>query len=157
MRSTVALVAALAATAFVAFAMPGSAADLGGSVIKMRQDIMKEHGADLKVINEQLEAASFDAAAVQEAAARLNDRVQNLHYLFPEGSGIDDNVGKTAAKAEIWSEWDKFVEASHTLEEAAATLVEAAATGDKDNVMAAFAEVGKNGCGGCHSSFRQKN
>jgi cytochrome c556 len=156
MRSTVALVAAIAAAGFVTIAVPASSADLGGSVLKLRQDVMKEHGADMKAINEALEAASFDPAAVQQAAARLEDRVQNLHYLFAEGSGMDDNIGKSAAKADIWGQWDKFVQASDVMEDEAAKFTQVAAAGDKDAIMAAFGELGKNGCGGCHSPFRQK-
>jgi cytochrome c556 len=156
MRSTIALVAALAASALVLAAAPASTAELGESVLKVRSDVMKEHGADMKAINEALEASSFDPAVVQEAAARLEDRVQNLHYLFAPGSGMDDNIGKSAAKADIWTSWDKFLAASDAMETEAAKFTQAAAGGDKDAIMAAFGELGKNGCGGCHSAFRQK-
>jgi cytochrome c556 len=157
MRRTIGVVAAFAtASALVFAAVPALTADLGASVLKARQDVMKEHGADMKAINEALEAATFDAAAVQQAAARLEDRVQNLHYLFAPGTGMADNIGKSSAKAEIWGQWDKFIEASDVMEDEAAELVQVAATGDKDAIMAAFGELGKNGCGGCHSPFRQK-
>jgi cytochrome c556 len=28
--------------------------------------------------------------------------------------------------------------------------------GDKSAIEAAFADLGKNGCGGCHTTFREK-
>lgn len=149
-------VAAVAATLLTAAAAPAQAADLGAAVLKHRQDAMKGMGGDMKAINEALEAASFDAAAVQAAAADLEDRAQNLEYLFVPGTGIDDNVGKTAAKMEIWADWDKFVQAAGAMEAEAGKFLAVAAGGDKDAIGAAFGELGKNGCGGCHSAYRQK-
>ena len=50
----------------------------------------------------------------------------------------------------------KFKEAAMGLEAQSKMLSEAVKTGDKSKVQAAFAETGKNGCGTCHNTFREK-
>jgi cytochrome c556 len=157
MRLRIGTVAAAAtAAALLAALVPAQGADLGAAVLKNRQDAMKALGGDMKAINEALEAATFDAAAAQAGAASLADHIQNVQYLFVPGTGVDDGVGKTAAKMEIWAEWDKFTQGAANAEAEVAALVAAAAGGDKDAIAAAFGNVGKNGCGGCHTPYRLK-
>jgi cytochrome c556 len=42
------------------------------------------------------------------------------------------------------------------MHELAAKLAAAASLGDKAATLAAFADLGKNGCGGCHETYRKK-
>ena len=56
----------------------------------------------------------------------------------------------------IWQDWDKFKAAAATLHQEATKLAEVAKGGDAQAIAAQFDVMGKNGCGGCHQSFRQK-
>ena len=62
----------------------------------------------------------------------------------------------TQSKDAIWEEWDEFVAASEQLGEKAAALQAALSSGDSGRIGAAFGDLGKNGCGGCHRRFREK-
>ena len=114
------------------------------TVIETRQKAMKEMGEG-------------DAAMVAEHATAIAETSKKIPELFPEGTSLADGHGvKTAAKPEIWSDRAGFEKAAAYLGEEAGHLVEAAKGGDKQAIAAAFAELGKDGCGGCHSKFRQK-
>ena len=63
---------------------------------------------------------------------------------------------KYKPKPNIWTDWDKFLGAQKNMSEKASALDAALKGGDKDKVQAAFADAGKNGCGGCHKDFREE-
>jgi cytochrome c556 len=50
--------------------------------------------------------------------------------------------------------WDGFTAKAENLEEKSAALVAAFEGGDAAAIQAAFGDMGKNGCGGCHDDFR---
>jgi cytochrome c556 len=75
---------------------------------------------------------------------------------FPKGTSAADGVGKTRAKPVIWAKWGEFEAAAANLGKLASGLETAAATGDKAKIKAALTAMGKNGCGGCHKTFRAK-
>ena len=93
-----------------------------------------------------------DAAKAASAIAKTAARIPSL---FPAGTGMDV-LSDSEAKPEIWQQWDEFKKAAKRLEDKAAVLSAALAAGDKDKVGAAFADLARNGCGGCHRVFRQK-
>jgi cytochrome c556 len=124
--------------------------------IKQRQAMMKEQGKHAKAINEFVESGTGTAEEVGQHAAALKDSAAKIPDLFPAGTSIDDNVAKTAAKKEIWDDFDAFKASADKLGELAGALEEAAAGGDKQQIADAFGAMGKDGCGGCHSKFRQK-
>jgi cytochrome c556 len=124
--------------------------------IKQRQALMKEQGKHAKAINAFVESGTGTAEDVARNAAALEDSAAKIADLFPPGTSIDDNVAKTAAKKEIWEDFDAFKASADKLGELAGALEEAAAGGDKQQIAAAFGVMGKEGCGGCHSKFRQK-
>jgi cytochrome c556 len=124
--------------------------------IKQRQALMKEQGKHAKAINEFVESGTGTAEDVAQHAAALKGSSAKIADLFPPGTSIDDNVAKTAAKKEIWEDFDAFKASADKLGELAGALEEAAAGGDKQQIAAAFGVMGKEGCGGCHSKFRQK-
>ena len=127
------------------------------TVIETRQKAMKELGGHMKAINGFVEKGEGDAATVAEHATAIAETSKKIPELFPEGTSLADGHGvKTAAKPEIWSDRAGFEKAAAYLGEEAGHLVEAAKGGDKQAIAAAFAELGKDGCGGCHSKFRQK-
>jgi cytochrome c556 len=124
--------------------------------IKQRQALMKEQGKHAKAINAFVESGTGTAEEVAQNAAALKESSAKIPDLFPPGTSIDDNVAKTAAKKEIWEDFDAFKASADKLGELAGALEEAAAGGDKQQIAAAFGVMGKEGCGGCHSKFRQK-
>jgi cytochrome c556 len=124
--------------------------------IAERQKLMKGQGGHAKAINEYLESGTGTAADVAAHAAALKESAAKIVDLFPPGTSIDDNVAKTAAKKEIWVSFDEFKAAAAKLGDLAGTLEAAAGTGDNQKIAAAFGAMGKEGCGGCHTKFRQK-
>jgi cytochrome c556 len=125
------------------------------SIIEERQALMKDQGRHMKAINGILENGG-DVSGVAEHARALAAAAQRIPALFPEGTSMDDNVGRTGAKSAIWQDWTEFEAAAHRFGEESAKLVEVAATGDRAAVAEQFVTLGKQGCGNCHTPFRQK-
>ena len=124
--------------------------------IKKRQELMKGQGKAAKAISEFVESGTGTAEDVAKQAGDLKTSSGQIAELFPAGTSIDDNVAKTAAKQEIWDDFDAFTASADKLGELAGALEQAAAGGDKQQIADAFGVMGKEGCGGCHSKFRQK-
>lgn len=124
--------------------------------IKKRQEFMKGFGGNAKAINEFLEKGVGTAEDVKAKAADIKAKSAEIVGLFPAGTGMDDGVGKTGAKKEIWEKSDEFKAAAENVGVLAGKLEEAAASGDKQQIADAFGALGKNGCGGCHQTFRAK-
>jgi cytochrome c556 len=141
----------MAATARLQLAAADPAA-----VIKERQDLMKGQGKEAKAIADFLESGTGTAADVAKNAAAIKQSSGKIAELFPAGTSINDGVGKTGAKPEIWQDMDGFKAAATKLGDLAGALEQAAAGGDKEQIAAAFGTLGKEGCGGCHTKFRQK-
>ncbi len=145
------------AVGLVAGAVRPEAAVDAKTVIETRQKAMKGLGKHMEAINAFVEKGEGDAAMVAERAKEVAATSEKIPELFPEGTSLADNHGiKTAAKPEIWSDRAGFEEAAEDMGEEAEELTETAEGGDKQAIAAAFAELGKEGCGGCHSKFRQK-
>jgi cytochrome c556 len=125
-------------------------------VIAQRRALMKEMGKQAVIINDFLEKGTGDAAAVKAAADTIHADSKKIPDLFPQGTSLDDNTGETGAKPEIWAHFDNFKLAAAKLGDLSAATSAAAASGDKAAIGEAFANMGKNGCGGCHQDFRQK-
>jgi cytochrome c556 len=149
-----ALVAGIAALSLATGA--ALAAD-AAQVIKDRQDLMKKQGGYMKTIAGYVKEGKGTPEDVAMAAEGLAGTAPKITALFPEGTGMDAVMDpKTGAKPDIWSDWGKFEKAAMNLEMEAKNLHDVAMGGDKGAIAAAFGELGKNGCGGCHKPFRQK-
>jgi cytochrome c556 len=132
-------------------------ADLSpADAIAERQKLMKGNGAAAKAIDDFVESGIGTADDVAKGAASIKDAAGKIPGLFPSGTSIDDNLAKTAAKKEIWDNFDDFKAKSAKLASLAADLEAAAATGDKQKITDAFNAMGKDGCGACHSLYKQK-
>jgi cytochrome c556 len=57
----------------------------------------------------------------------------------------------------VWEKPDDFAAHAKKLEELATKLTETARGGDAKTTLAAFATMGKEGCGGCHTTYRKKD
>lgn len=147
----VGLALALAASA----APPPVAAQSAGDTIKMRVALMKENGGHLKAIVAYLKNGVGTPADLVGRGKALAGNASKIPALFPTGTGMDDGVGQTRAKAAIWTDRAKFEAAAGGLRTAATRLAEAAQSGDKKAIGTAFTSL-RAGCGGCHKDFRQK-
>jgi cytochrome c556 len=76
--------------------------------------------------------------------------------VFPPGSGATSADGKYATKPVIWTDWNKFLETQKTAAGKADILLAAVKSGEKATIQVAFGDLGKNGCGACHETFREK-
>ena len=123
--------------------------------IQTRRETMKHQGADFKAIQEYVKGTG-DQAAAEKAIADLETIAPKIVTLFPPGTGLDAFPGKTGAKPAIWQEWDKFKAIPPELLADEQKLAAAIKTGDRAAVGAQLANTGKNGCGACHTPYREK-
>lgn len=124
-------------------------------VVQDRQALMKRQSKDLEAVKNFLDGKG-DLAAAQTGAADLENNIHAVSAAFPKDTGMAQFPGKSGAKPVIWTEWDKFTAAQQNAAAKAAALDAALKGGDKAAIAAAFADMGKNGCGGCHTTFREK-
>ncbi len=143
--------AAVAVALTVMGASPGHAADEPENIIKYRQNVMKSMGGHIANIAAVAKGEVTYIENVSAHARALADMTKLVPSLFPEGTG----TGKTNALPEIWADRAKFDAASKANQQAAAEMVDAAATNDLATIQAALGKLGKS-CGGCHKPFRKK-
>jgi cytochrome c556 len=109
---------------------------------------MAEHMAALKVaLTEQpdlIPEVGAHAAAIAATSAFIPT-------MFPK----DGNVVDSAALPSVWDQPGDFAAAAKRNQELAQQLGQVANGGDPKAALAAFAALGRQGCGGCHESFRK--
>jgi len=121
-------------------------------IIKTRQEHLKDMGASMKAIVDQVKTGKPDVSIATDAAKKIAAYSRELPKWFPKGTGDEAGI-KTAAKPEIWAQPDDFQAAAEKLPPEADKLVEAAATGDAAMIGAQLQATGK-ACQGCHKVFR---
>jgi cytochrome c556 len=150
------MTAAIALGAAVALAPVGAAiAGEGAAAITERQALMKLIGASFGSIKAAID--SKDAAQIKAAEGRaraIANAANAIPTMFPKGS--DSKAGKTAALPKIWEDAAGFKKAADTMGALTTKLADALKSGDAAASLAAFGAVGKDGCGGCHGSYRVK-
>jgi len=125
------------------------------TVIKDRQATMKEQGKGLGAVKAYLDGKG-DLAQAKTGATTLTQTTKKILQLFPAGTGGPSPDGDYVAKPEIWTDWNKFLDAQKAAATKADALLVAVSGGDKTAIEAAFNDLGKNGCGACHTTFREK-
>ncbi len=135
-------------------AMSASALDVD-AVVKQRQSTMKQQGKDMGSVKGFLDGKT-DQTAAETAATGLTQSTRKIPDLFPPGTDKPSPSGDYAPKPAIWSGWDKFLDAQKAAVAKADVLLAAVKSGDKAAIQTAFADFGKNGCGACHTNFREK-
>ena len=125
------------------------------TVLKNRQATMKEQGTDLQNIKSYLDGKA-DLEKAKSSATNLTQTTKKIPDLFPPETAGRSPDGDYEAKPVIWSDWNKFLDAQKTAAGKADALLVAVNGGDKTKIEAAFSDLGKNGCGGCHTTFREK-
>ena len=137
----------------IAVAAPAPAQDKQ-AVLKERQATMKQQAGDLGRIKGYLDGKAGQSAALA-AATDLTKTTRKIPDLFPPGTAGPSPDGKYQPKPTVWSERAKFLDAQKTAAAKAEALLAAVKGGDKNAVRTAFIDLGKNGCGNCHTSFRE--
>ncbi len=124
--------------------------------IKERKALMKANGGQAKIGAAMIKGETpFDLAKAHKIFATFEDTAAKAPALFPENSTdtatADDPF---TASPKIWQNLDDFkarLEKLGTDAKAAAASVK-----DLDSFKAAFGNIGKNDCGGCHEKYRIK-
>jgi cytochrome c556 len=125
------------------------------TVLKDRQATMKEQGKDIGAVKAYLDGKG-DLAQAKAGATNLTQTTKKIPELFPPETGGPNPTGDYVAKPVIWTDWNKFLEAQKAAASKADALLVALNGGDKTAIEAAFNDLGKNGCGACHTTFREK-
>jgi cytochrome c556 len=123
-------------------------------VAKYRHTVMEaigEHFGALMMIMKGESDRRQDAVAHAKAIA---DMAHMAEGLFPAGSGPGPGI-ETDAKAEIWTDKEKFATAMKRFTTEADKLVTVAATNDVAAFNTQLKALGE-ACGNCHDSFRVK-
>jgi len=125
------------------------------AVLKNREALMKGQGKDVGSVKAYIDGKG-DLAQAEAGAANLTQSTKKIPDMFPPGTGGTDADGKYGTKPVIWSDWNKFLDVQKTAAAKADALLVAVRSGDKAAIQTAFGDLGKNGCGACHETFREK-
>lgn len=143
----------------VSLAVAGSAAAAPAqdneAILKERQATMKQQGKDLGAIKAYLDGKADQASAVA-AATGLTETTRKIPSLFPAGADGASPDGDYRPKPAVWAEPARFLDAQKTAAAKADALLIAVKAGNKPDIHTAFVDLGKNGCGNCHQTFREK-
>lgn len=133
------------------------AVDEPANIIKYRKAIMRANAGHLGALAGMAKGeVSFTDEAPFHADA-LNEQSRDLARLFPEGSGMGDTEEDSDALAVIWENPDEFQQAIEHFQEETAALAELTSGGEFEQAAFAqqVAQLGRDGCGGCHDDFRE--
>jgi cytochrome c556 len=122
--------------------------------IEVRQKALKEMGAAMKTISDQMKSGAPALDQIRPAVQTIKTHSTELPTWFPAGTGPEAGV-KTEALAKIWEDQPTFQAAAQRLADEAAKLSDVA-TGE--DIAAIGAQVGATGaaCKNCHDNFRMK-
>jgi len=120
--------------------------------IAARRALMKANGDQAKVGAAMMKGeAPFDLDKARAIFTAFEEAATKEPSLFPDNSKTG---GETAADPKIWENMDDFKARFAKLGADAKDAV--AKVADLDGFKAAFGNIGKNDCGGCHEKYRIK-
>jgi cytochrome c556 len=120
--------------------------------VAARQNNFKQIGHAQKAISDELKKPSPDVAVLRSSTQVLAGLAPNVHRWFPRGTGVESGA-KTGALPIIWQQNAQFNGRANQLVNATRGLQRAAASGNVDQIKAAFPAVG-GACKGCHDTFK---
>ncbi|MFO1038256.1 MAG: cytochrome c [Geminicoccaceae bacterium] len=112
-------------------------------------DAMAAHVGAIKVILTEKPELLSQVAAQANAIAAMGPLIPAM---FPAGS----LEPPSEALQTVWDKPDDFKKDANELADLATAVAKAAESGDAKATLAAFGQMGKEGCGGCHETFRKK-
>jgi cytochrome c556 len=120
--------------------------------IAARRALMKANGDEAKGGAAMAKGeAPFDLAKARKMFSTFQDAAAKAPSLFPDNSKTG---GDTAAKAEIWENIEDFKARLVKLGTDSKAALDSVT--DLDTFKAAFGNIGKNDCAGCHEKYRVK-
>jgi cytochrome c556 len=141
-----------AVASIAAVALGVSVAVAQQDVIKERKDIMKANGDQAKIGAAMMKGEQpYDQAAAQKIFATFADAASKMPNLFPDNSKTGED---TAALPKIWEDMADFKARFSKFSDDAKAAE--GSVKDLDSFKAAFGNIGKNDCGGCHQLYRAK-
>jgi cytochrome c556 len=146
-HAPIVLLAALAAAPSALSAPP-----TGAQVAKYRHEVMESLGAHMSALSMIVKGESDRTQDVVVHATAIHDLGAGIGALFPDGSGPTAGID-TDAKAEVWTQKDKFATSVKAFQTEAAKLLDVAKRNDLAAVKTAFAATGGT-CGDCHDVFK---
>lgn len=134
-------------------ATTGYADDQVEAAVEYRQGVMNTVGWNFKHMGAMVKGkVKFDQAAFAAYANELQAATRfNLLSGFPEDS---DDSDETAAKAEVWMDWEDFEQKFKDLQQQAAELAKVAGKGDEAAIKQQFGNTGKT-CKACHKAYKE--
>ena len=124
------------------------------ALMEKRHEDYERIGKAMQVIGRELKGDSPDLARVRQNAGAIAELAPQVKDWFPAGTGPD--IGKTDAKAEIWTNPQDFAAKSRDFEQAAQRFNAAAQGTDVAAMRAAQGDLGKS-CKACHDLYRTKD
>ena len=117
-------------------------------IVKERKDLFKKSQQDIKALYSSIRSGELENVKTKAIALAKWGAV--MPNYFPEGSG----GGVSEASAEIWEDFEGFINAAKTFELSALSVVDAVNQDAEDLVISAAKSVG-NSCKSCHRKFRK--
>lgn len=122
-------------------------------IASYRQAVMKSMSQHMKAIDMILKGEVGFLHHVGDHAVAITGMSRGLIEVFPKGS--DAAAAETRALPAIWAKPKEFQDRALAMNQAAARLVNAAMSGDRD-AMANQAKALGQACGDCHKTFRKE-
>ena len=143
--------AAVIAALLALFGQIGTVAADGMSDFRSREAAMKRMGRALYTgVGRVVKGTAAYSAETVAAAETIASQSKTIDTLFPAGS----NVGDSRALPEIFAAPDRVKQLAGEVQAAADRLVDAARTGDKTAIAAAYSSL-NDACEACHTKFRK--
>ncbi len=138
----------LLTTLIIFFAATSYAQEDTSAIVKERKDLFKKSQQDIKALYSSIRSGELED--IRTNAIKLAKWGAMMPDYFPEGSG----GGVSEASAEIWEDFEGFINAAKTFELSALSVVDAVNQDAEDLVISAAKSVG-NSCKSCHRKFRK--
>lgn len=121
--------------------------------IQYRQALMKSIGGHVGATAALLSGRIVAEGHLKVHAAAIAGVTGDVTTYFPKDSTDEDS----AAKPEIWQDWDDFSEKAHAMHDAAIAYNKVVqADAGPDDVRAAFKKLTES-CKACHEDYRRKD
>ena len=117
--------------------------------VDKRSKLMKSISAANKSIKSAVGKKDYKTVAAKARVVANALEMNSFSKHFPQNTA----VGKSRAKASIWSNWNDFMSKAQDGHENAMALAAAAEANDGAKVASAYKAYGQT-CGGCHKPYR---
>lgn len=146
------LIRSLAVAALAVFSLPTFAHGGVEGKAKLRMNYMEAVGGNMGAIGTMMKLKIHNPDQVAAHAEAIKAIAPYIQDVFKDGM-VEK---KSAAKAEIWKNWDDFKKKSEEFQKAANEFATAAATKDMAKTGKAMGALGET-CKSCHKTYKEKD